>query len=83
MKEYKELTIDYNNGLVKKLTPHKHFSGEYVDERNKLIPKAERYANNQEGAKKDNNQTPEEYAEKWNKCFHPKMNLLWSEYARQ
>ena len=38
MKEYKELTIDYGKGVVKKLTPHKHFSGEYVDERNKLIP---------------------------------------------
>ena len=51
---------------------------EYEKERNKLIPHAERYANEKEGANptRGNLHIPEDYAVRWNKCFLHRMDYL-------
>ena len=71
MKEYKELIIDYGDGIIKQIEPPKLFSGAYVDTRNRLIPNAENYAD-----KKIPNAKTDQQKSDWNLAFHSKMNEL-------
>lgn len=52
----------------------------YEAERNKLIPIAERFANEVHGyAPKGTEEEREKWCAAWNRTFHQKMNQLWSE----
>lgn len=48
---------------------------EYVRARNKLIPEAERFANQKAGRHYWGKTAPG-WADKWNKAFHSKMEIL-------
>jgi hypothetical protein len=48
----------------------------YIAAREALIPKAERMANHFEGEMKSKGQTEEDYARRWNGCFHSQMRKM-------
>jgi hypothetical protein len=48
----------------------------YIDQRNKLIPVAEQYANEKEGHTPKPNQERDAWANNWNRAFHGEMNRL-------
>ena len=56
----------------------------YEQERNALIPAAEKYADNLAGEKpraaKADDPVLNAWTDKWNKAFHGKMNRLWREF---
>jgi len=49
---------------------------EYEEARNKLIPAAERYANEKEGKQPQPMQSRDEWVKAWNLAFLGKMDLL-------
>jgi hypothetical protein len=52
-------------------------NAQYVSERNKLIPIAEKYADKVAGKKpRSNGDTLETWNNKWNLAFHTQMNIL-------
>jgi len=50
---------------------------QYITERDKLIPLAERRANKEFGCHAPGGHRNEEWYEKWSRCFHRTMNRLW------
>lgn len=57
---------------------------EYIAERNRFIPRAEKYANEMHGATAPG--TPEQndqWAAEWSRTYHNEMNRLWSWYVQQ
>ncbi len=53
----------------------------YRKQRESLVPIAEEFADRQFGKKHGRKglESKEVYAQKWNYCFHQKMNRLWTE----
>jgi len=56
---------------------------EYCAERNKLIPKAEKYANEKFGSNCSDESLKEDWLRLWNSCYHQKMDSLWREEVRK
>ena len=77
--EYAELvTKDPQSGVImKRLTPPKEFSPDYITARNELITFAEATANDIHGDKASGSEAEREHwAEAWSRTFHTRMNDL-------
>jgi hypothetical protein len=76
--EYAELIIkDPQSGVIlKRITPPKEFSPDYVTARNELIPFAEATANDVHGDKTTGTEAERERWAAWSRTFHLRMNEL-------
>jgi len=52
----------------------------YIEERNKLIPTAVKFANNLFGKKHPAGVDNERWANGWNLAYHGEMNKLWKHF---
>ena len=80
----KHIQATKDRAELEKLTKEtKMKSVEYETARNRLIPTAEKYADETVGNAYIGREDRDSWADAWNNCFHKEMNRLWCEKVRK